>query len=358
MSSSLVKERTRDDSGIRALCQPYAILSPSMPRSLHLLAIGDATKDVFVDIEEATLSCTLNTEACLLCLNYADKIPVSSVTQIRAAGNAANAAVGSSRLGHRSGLVTILGDDDDGHELQDALKAERVDERFVTFDKKRGTNYSTILNFKSERTLLAFHQPRTYRFPKNLPDTEWVHYSSLGEHHVPYEHQLLAYLKKHMEVRFLFNPGTHQLRRGLTSLLPVIKRSDVLILNKEEAERLLHEGPKTVVITDGQRGSWAYDGHDMWKLPIFPCKALERTGAGDAYATGLVNALIDGKPIAEAMRAGNANSWSVVQEIGPQKGLLTASEMRRAPEKFAKKRPQKGNHAASQTDSLAPDREK
>ncbi|OGL73230.1 hypothetical protein A3E39_02875 [Candidatus Uhrbacteria bacterium RIFCSPHIGHO2_12_FULL_60_25] len=333
-----------------------------MPRSLHLLAIGDATKDVFVDIEEATLSCTLNTEACLLCLNYADKIPVSSVTQIRAAGNAANAAVGSSRLGHRSGLVTILGDDDDGHELQDALKAERVDERFVTFDKKRGTNYSTILNFKSERTLLAFHQPRTYRFPKNLPETEWVYYSSLGEHHVPYEKQLLAYLKKHMEVRFLFNPGTHQLRRGLTSLLPVIKRSDVLILNKEEAEhlledgarpvpalvmRLFHEGPKTVVITDGQRGSWAYDGHDMWKLPIFPCKALERTGAGDAYATGLVNALIDGKPIAEAMRAGNANSWSVVQEIGPQKGLLTASEMRRVLKKFEKIRPQKVNHAAS-----------
>lgn len=331
-----------------------------MDTHVRLLAIGDSTKDVFVEIEEASLSCTLNTDACLLCLNYADKIPVHSVTQIRAAGNAANAAVGTRRLGHTAALLTILGDDDDGHELADALRKEKVDPRYVSFDKKRATNYSTILNFKGERTILVYHEERAYVFPKKHPRTDWVYYTSLGKGHEKYERSMLQFLNQHPEIDLLFNPGTHQMRRGLRSLLPVVKRSTILIVNKQEAEHLLmveeplpipnllrqlhQKGPRTVVITDGPKGSWSFDGHEAWRLDIFPGKVVERTGAGDSYATGIINGLMDEEPLIEAMRHGNANAWSVVQHIGPQKGLLTANEMKKVLKKFAHIKAKKVNH--------------
>lgn len=326
----------------------------SSSKPFDLLAVGDSTKDVFVDIHEATVNCTINRQICQLCLNYADKIPVKKVTQIAAAGNAANAAVGSARLGHKAALLTTLGDDPEGRDLADALRKEHVDPRFVTVDKKHGTNYSTILNFKGERTILVYHQPRAYAFPKRLPDAKWVYYTSMGEGHERYEHHMLSWLKKHPKTKLLYNPGTYQLRRTLDSLRPVIKRTDILIINKEEAEHMLEngvrpvpqlllalrkEGAKMVIITDGAKGSWACTDGEVWSLPMFPGNAIERTGAGDSYATGVVNALIAGKPLPEALRWGTANAQSVVRQIGPQAGLLTSGGMKTALHKFANIKP-------------------
>lgn len=322
--------------------------------SLDILAVGDATKDVFVEIHEATVNCTLNSQTCLLCLSYADKIPVKGVTQIPAAGNAANAAVGTARLGHKAGLLAILGDDADGRDLMDALKKEKVDVSGMKIDKKHGTNYSTVLNFKGERTILVYHQPRTYVFPARPPETKWIYYTSIGTGHEKFERQMLAYLAKHPKTKVIYNPGTHQLRRKMKEIRPVIKRSEVFIINKEEAEYLLQdgihseqnllvamhkEGAKIVIITDGAKGSWSYDGKEMWRLPMFPGEAIERTGAGDSYATGVVNALLSKQTLPEAMRWGTANAQSVVRQIGPQRGLLTTAQMKTALKKAARIKP-------------------
>jgi sugar/nucleoside kinase (ribokinase family) len=323
---------------------------------LDLLAVGDATKDVFVEINEATVNCTINSQTCLLCLTYAEKIPVKNVTQIAAAGNAANAAVGTARLGHKSALACTLGDDAEGRDLADALRQEGVDHRFVTIDKKHGTNYSTVLNFKGERTILVYHQPRVYTWPTKVPDVKWVYYTSIGKNHEKYEKGMLNWLAKKPRTKLIFNPGTHQLRRGLGSLKPAIKRSEVFIVNKEEAEFLLQDGIRSVqtsmrslkqigcgivIITDGANGSWSYDGEHMWRLPMFPGKAVERTGAGDSYGTGVANAIMAGETLPEAMRWGTANAQSVVKFIGPQAGLLTVKEMKAALKKASRIKPVK-----------------
>ncbi len=103
----------------------------------------------------------------------------------------------------------------------------------------------------------------------------------------------------------------------------------------------LHElGPKIVVITDGPKGSFASDGKQLWAMPIYPDPAppLERTGAGDAYTSTFVAALVAGKDIPTAMAWGSINSMSVVQEIGAQAGLLTQDKievfLKNAPKHF------------------------
>ena len=82
-----------------------------------------------------------------------------------------------------------------------------------------------------------------------------------------------------------------------------------------------------VVITDGGEGSFGYDGEKYWKLDIFPAKLVEMTGSGDAFATGALAGLFHGKDLKEAMRWGAANGASVVEQVGPQAGLLTLSKM-------------------------------
>ncbi len=90
-------------------------------------------------------------------------------------------------------------------------------------------------------------------------------------------------------------------------------------------------GPKIVAITDGPDGSYGSDSVSHYFMPKYPDPKppLERTGAGDSFATGFMSALIYGKPITEALRWGPINSMSVVQEIGAQKGLLTKPQLLR-----------------------------
>lgn len=327
-------------------------MSPSRQR-YDLIAIGDSTLDVFVRIHEATISCRLDKDQCLFCLEYAEKIPVDRVVRVPGAGNASNAAVGGARLGMRSAIVSILGHDETGQAILKHWKREGVSEEYVQIDSKRETNYSTVITFKGERTILSYSNPRHYALPA-LDGTTWIYYTALGPKHEHLEKQLLRHLAKHPKQHLAFNPGTQQLHRGLAAIKPVIARSSLFTVNKEEAIRLLedgerpianmllsfyHMGAKTVVITDGPKGSYGTDGKEIWQQPIFPGPITERTGAGDSFTIGLVYGLFSNKHFSEAMRYGTANAWSVVQKIGPQAGLLYKKELLNVVKKFSHLRP-------------------
>ena len=103
----------------------------------------------------------------------------------------------------------------------------------------------------------------------------------------------------------------------------------------EDRKVLLSEmakkGPKVVVITDGIKGAYAYDGHmnEYWFMPIYPDPKppLSRTGAGDAFASTFTVASILGKSVPEALRWAPINSAFVVQQDGAQRGLLTRAAL-------------------------------
>lgn len=311
---------------------------------LDIISVGDATLDVFLQLNEADadVKCTIKNEECQLCMDYADKIPVESVIKIPGAGNGSNNAVGSSRLGMSTAMFGILGDDETGHIIADHWKSEGVSTKLVSFDKKRGTNYSTVLNFRGERTILVFHEKRDYRWPKTMPKAGWVYYTSLGKGSEKMHAALISYVKK-TKAKLCFQPGTHQLKLGITALTPVIAVSEITVMNKEEAERLvgdevkdmrelltrLHaKGCKIAVITDGPLGSYTYDGQKFLKIGIMDVPVIERTGCGDSYATAFLAALHHGRGVGEAMRWGTANAASVLGYVGPQKGLLKLAAMK------------------------------
>lgn len=307
-----------------------------------IISIGDATIDTFIEIESATVTCSLDKESCKLCLDYAEKIPIHQLVK-KVAGNAANNAVGSARLGMRAAFWTILGSDDSAKRIRHVIAKEGVSCKYVQIQRGSESNYTVVLNYQGERTQLVFRQPREYRLPKLAP-ASWVYLTAMGEkHHVAYA-DLLRYIVDNA-VKLAYNPGKEQIDCDLKNCMNLFRFTDVLFVNKEEARmllgasvntritNLLHRlkelGPKMVVITDGGRGSYACNGDGMFQCDIFPGPLVERTGAGDSFATGTIAALHNGLPLHEAIVWGTFNAWSVVQHIGPHDGLLTLKHIKK-----------------------------
>lgn len=315
-----------------------------------VVAIGDTTQDIFLEVNDASVECDLDGENCRISFEYADKIAVDKKTDVPAVGNAANHAVGVARLGLRTAVYTIVGDDEQGQRAKYVFTENNVDTRYVTFDEVHGTNLSMVINYRGERTIFVYHEPRDYEVP-DLADTEWIYLTSASGKGVTRLHeQVLKYLAGNREVKMSFNPGTHQMHLGLEKLKPLLARTDTLFLNREESAEVLgvktrkienlakgfHDlGVKTMVMTDGPDGSYVSDGEDIKFLKIFRGPVVERTGAGDSYGAGLLSAIIHGKSLEEAMLWGNANSTSVLQHIGARQGLLGEEAVRKMIEENA-----------------------
>lgn len=332
---------------------------PGVKKDFDFVAIGDITSDAFIRIKDAKVLCDADGKKCDLALRFGDKVPYESVEEVKAVGNAANAAVSATRLGLSTAFVTNLGDDHNGAECIATLKNNGVAHDFVKVHKDKETNYHYVLWFEEERTILIKHQEYDYQFP-DIGSPRWIYLSSLAENSLDYHKQIAEYLRTHSEVKFSFQPGTFQMKLGVENLGDLYHRSDIFFCNVEESKKILNKpdendiknllkemhylGPNVIVITDGAKGAYAYDGHEGFFMRPYPDPKppYERTGAGDAFASTFTAAIALGKSLFDAFLWAPINSMSVVQQVGAQKGLLTQSEilkyLSQAPEDY---RPQK-----------------
>ncbi len=311
--------------------------------AFDLISIGDATIDTFMTPTETETLCKVDTKECYIAFSYGDKIPVRNL-EFSIGGNAANNAVGTSRRGIKTAIVLTLGDDNVGKMIIDRLKEEGVDMTYVMQQPGTHSNYSTIISYMGERTIFVYHAPRSYEFPVQLPAVPWVYLTSMGEAFRPFYNHVVEYLKKNPSVKLAFNPGSWQLRAPKEQIGEVLSLTYLLYVNREEAEKMtgmtdslgkerdllnavMALGPKMVVITDGSKGAFATDGQQFLKVGVMPVEAFERTGAGDAFGSGSLSALIKGKPLSEALLYGTINSSSVIGYVGSQRGLLREEEL-------------------------------
>lgn len=320
-----------------------------------LVTIGDCTTDAFIRLHDASIHCDLNHKNCQLCISFADKVPYESLEVVPAVGNSSNVAVGASRLGLKTAILTAVGGDYFGRQILETYRKEKVGREFVRINKRQETNYHFVLNFKAERTILIKHQEYEYYPPSRIGSAPWIYFSSMGEHARAFHAKLARYLERHPRIKMGFNPGTFQLKLGWKKLEAIYRHTHVLFVNREEAQKLLgvqnpdvkflarrlHKlGPKIVVITDGPKGAYASDGTSLYFMPPYPDPKppFERTGAGDAFACGFISALIYGLPLTEALRWGPVNSMNVVQYTGAQRGLLTKRKLlaflKKAPKRY------------------------
>ncbi|MFA7286421.1 MAG: carbohydrate kinase family protein [Patescibacteria group bacterium] len=314
-----------------------------------LFTIGPAGLDTLVNIDDADVHCSINTQLCQVCLRYGDKIIAKGITT-KTAYNGMNNAVGGARLGMKTTMYCVVGDDDNGQRILRTLRKETVSPRYVQVARNRSTNASVVIDYHAERTILVHHGAEDrFDFPKKPPEAHWVYLTSFGGPYQSLYRQVVRYLAAHPKTKLGFNPGSFQLKDDVKRLRPILKRTTALFLNRDEArimtgirrektERqllngMLALGASIAVMTDGPVGSFATDGRSYWQLGIYPSPVIERTGCGDSFASGFMAALHYKQSMVEAMRWGTLNAAGVLQHIGPQDGLLTLSTMRRQVQK-------------------------
>ncbi len=324
------------------------------PMKYDFVAIGDIVIDAFINLskDDATVACDANGKECLLEMKFGEKIPYTDVTVLNAVGNSPNASVSAHRLGLKSALVANLGHDRNGKDCLDTLRQEGIATDFVKIHEGRKTNYHYVLRYGAERTILIKHEQYPYALPPFPNPPRYIYFSSVGENSLPFHHEIADYLRAHTETKLVFQPGTFQIRLGTEELKDIYAQTEIFFCNKEEAQYILknHEedfkklllgiralGPKMPVITDGHKGAYALDGEKAWFMPIYPDPGppIDRTGAGDAFASTFTSAIALGLGVKTALAWGPINSMSVVQSIGAQKGLLSREEL----EKYLKKAP-------------------
>jgi sugar/nucleoside kinase (ribokinase family) len=302
-----------------------------------IISIGDPTIDTFLMIHDIEIKNIDGHKKAIL--SWGDKLPVDELYRT-VAGNAANNAVGSSRLGLNTAFYCVVAHDTGGREIVHKMEKEKVSTRYIIKNDKHGTNASTVLSFQGERTIFVYHQHREYKLPP-LVQSHWIYLTSTGK---GFE-KIYPALAKHLDrykIKLGFNPGTFQLRAGPKVNKPMLERTDLLSVNVEEAQswvgdcnrdpeelckKLVELGVKAVALTDGRKGAYSYSKEGFYYLPEFPGPRIEATGAGDSFTTAYIAGLFYGLSYKEALRWGPVNAGSVVMQIGPQAGLLTKHEI-------------------------------
>lgn len=325
---------------------------------IDVLAVGDVVTDAFIKLlDDQAWTYKDEHGNKILAMPYGLKVPFDHAEVIEAVGNASNAAVSFAKLGLHAGLVANVGADSWGRDIINALHEKKVDSRFVHINHNKVSNYHYVLWYKDERTILIKHEEYEYHWPRfrenDIP--KWVYFSSISKNAMSYHDEVSDWLKEHPDVKLAFQPGTFQIEAGVERLKEIYARTEVLVLNREEAvivtggnyddlhdlmNRMHSYGPKIVVITDGPDGAYASDGENRFKMPNYPDPGppVERTGAGDSFASAFVAALAKGATLEAALLWAPINSMNVVQHVGAQAGLLTADELdyylRKAPANY------------------------
>ena len=304
-----------------------------------VLMIGDIFTDAFIKLNEASAKIIEEGDTKWLALPFGQKPPYDTVDIVRSVGPSPNAAVSASRLGLRSSLMAWVGGDSVGEEALAHLGSEKVGTDSMVVEQDKLTSYWYVLRYGADRTMLVKSEKYKYEWKDPQVEPDWIYLSYIGEDSWPLHEALVDYLTRHPKVKLAFQPGTFHFKWGIDKLAPIYRHAHIVVMNREEAVDVtgrayddlrgltigLHElGPQIVVITDGPNGSYASYDYKLVTIPNYPDPAdpLDRTGAGDAFASTIVSALALGKSMDEALTWAPINSMNVVQQLGAQAGLL------------------------------------
>ncbi|NQU97857.1 carbohydrate kinase family protein [Candidatus Woesearchaeota archaeon] len=307
-----------------------------------VITVGSNTLDVFAktDSELIEIKTRRSTEE-LLAYPLGSKILITDL-EFMIGGGGTNTAVAFSRLGLKTGYLGKIGKDENGLKIFKLLKKEKIDFLGTLGDI---SGYSVILDsIEEDRTILTYkgcNNNLTFK-EIHLPKlkTEWFYFASMMGKSLDTMKKLAEYAGK-KKIKVAFNASSYLAEKGFSFLKRILENTTLLILNKEEAELIAGKGdikdlvkrlklPKMeiVIITNGAKGAYCYDGKTLHNIkPEKKLKIKETTGAGDAFASSFTAGLIKGKSIEESLRMGVLNAESVILDYGAKNILLSRNTM-------------------------------
>ena len=307
-----------------------------------VISVGSATLDVFARTKFSELIKIIDPkgETDLLAFPSGTKILIDDL-EFTTGGGGTNTAVAFSRLGHKVAFLGKLGEGTNSDFIHKNLVKEKID--LLCAHGKGNAGYSIILDtLDHDRTILAYKgindELKAGDVPFRKLKTKWFYFGAMMNESFNTLEKLAEFAQK-KDIKVAFNPSTYLAEKGKSYLKNILSRTELLVLNKEEAcllvghdgmEGLLFKlkglGPKIVVITDGKQTLYVMNEHHIYFAFPPPVKIVDATGAGDAFAASFLSGILRKNDVEFAIKLGVANAQSIVKYFGAKNILLSYKE--------------------------------
>ncbi|MFC3884581.1 5-dehydro-2-deoxygluconokinase [Bacillus songklensis] len=278
-------------------------------------------------------------------------------------GSPANIAIGTARLGLKTGFIGKVSDDQMGQFITQYLKENNINTDNVLIDRTGAVTGLAFTEIKSpqECSILMYRD--------NVADLK-LDPTEVSEEYIKQSKALLIsgtalakspsreavflaleYARKHNVVVFFdidYRPYTWESEAETAVYYNLAaEKCDVIIGTREEfdmmekllnyeesndqvtAERWFSHHAQIVVIKHGGDGSIAYTGDGQsHRGGIFKTKVLKTFGAGDSYASAFIYGLMQGMDISQAMRLGGASASIVISKHSCSDAMPTVEELK------------------------------
>lgn len=240
----------------------------------------------------------------------------------KAAGGApANVAVGLKRLGISSGFMGKVGVDPFGRFLAQTLEAAGVDISTLLHTRDAATALAFVsLRADGDRDFVFFGNPSADKTlaPEDIDlsaigRAKLLHFGSISLSMEPARSATLyaadaareagARISYDPNLRLAFWNDADAARQGIRAGLA---KADVVKISEDELmfltgsnepkrvrDHLWTERTKVMIVTSGRAGSVYVTSEFMGSVPGFAVKAVDATGAGDAFTAGLLAGLLN-----------------------------------------------------------------
>ena len=267
---------------------------------------------------------------------------LASERRLGIGGKGANQAVACTRLGHPTAFVGCVGGDPDGEWASTQLRGENVGTEWVRVIADAPTGAAVILSEQGESTIVVDAGANAHLSPAQVRECRAVAEADavLCQLEVPVAAVQAA--AESSRGAFVLNPAPAQ-----PLPLELLGCVDVLIPNQHELAVLIGaeatdeldaiaeqaasiEGPQAVVVTLGANGALVVDHSGPRHIPAWPAERVDATAAGDSFCAGVVDGLLHGLPLAEAVSWANCVASITITRPGAVDSLPTAAELARA----------------------------
>jgi len=254
-------------------------------------------------------------------------------------GKGANQAVAAARLGARTALLARVGDDAHGRLLGDSLRAAGVDTAgILTGDAPTGVALITV-DPTGDNSIVVSSGANARLSPEDVRAAEELLRAARVvslQLEIPLETVAAAVAASQARVVLNASPPA--------PLPPeVLAACDPLVVNEHEARSLLGAGagdtpeawaaallalgPRSVVVTLGAGGALVADPAGSVRIPSPEVKAVDTTGAGDAFTGALAWRIGVGDELETAVRFAVRVGAAAVTKAGAQESFPTPEEL-------------------------------
>jgi len=308
-----------------------------------IITFGSASLDIFIKPKEFIKIKNKKkfTTGKGVCFDIGSKVDIDKIF-FASGGGGTNTATTFAKQGFKVAFCGKLGDDIAGKKIIEELKKNNIDINFVFFTKKASTNHSIVLTgFDKDRMIFVFRGASELLKKEEIPfsklKAKWLYLAPLSGKLCDSFEILVDYAYKN-NIKLAVNPGHSQLSLPFLKLKRIIQKINVFILNQEEAaflakmpfqkekeifEKIDNLCPNIFIMTKGDRGAVISDKKYFYSIKAPKTKVVDKTGAGDAFASGFLSGFIlKNGDVDYSISLAISNAVSCLKKIGAKNGLL------------------------------------